>query len=92
MKSTTLVKLRGITSLLLLGIIIIQFFTGIGLYLAPSGHISNETGWTFFSLTKDKLEKLHTVVGFLMGAVVILHITLNWKMLKNELKILFRRK
>ncbi len=72
-------KARGIVSLLLVVIFIIETITGIGLYLAPSGRITRETGM---------METLHTYAGFAMVAIIIIHLLLNYKMLLNEIKIL----
>ncbi len=34
----------------------------------------------------NHVAKLHTISGFLMGALVAIHLTLNWKLLMGELR------
>ncbi len=86
------IKLRGITSLLLMTSFIIESITGIGLYLAPSGRIANTTNWTFIGINKFKLENLHTIWGFIMIGLITLHLILNYKLFINEIKILIKKK
>ena len=72
--SKNIVKIRGILSSLLLIISIIVIFTGIGLYFAPSGRIAREIGWNFFGFDLLKLENLHTVTGFIMAVLIVIHL------------------
>ncbi|OQX52876.1 MAG: hypothetical protein B5M48_04515 [Candidatus Omnitrophica bacterium 4484_213] len=67
-------------SLLLLIIFIIVLFTGIGLYFSPSGRIAKEISWNFLGFD-----------GFIMSALVIIHLLINYKMFLGEVKFLFRR-
>ncbi len=87
--SKNIVKIRGILSSLLLIISIIAIFTGIGLYFAPSGRIARGTGWSFFGFNLSKLEMLHTVTGFIMAVLIVIHFIINYKMFKNEMKQVF---
>ncbi len=87
-----LVKIRAVTSTLLLVISVVVTFTGVGLFLAPSGRIARETGWTFFGFEKIQLEKLHTLTGFIMVGLIVFHFIINYSMYANEMKILLRRK
>ena len=79
-------KLRALVSTVLLLTFVLAAFTGVGLYLSPSGRVANEIGWTFMGITKHQLETLHTVSGFLMSAIVGIHLILNWNMFVNEVK------
>ena len=81
-------NIRGIISLLLLIVGIGVFFTGIGLYLAPHGRHS--AYWTFMGIPKYKLEQYHTILGFVMSGLIIVHLWLNRKMFVGEIKSLFK--
>jgi len=86
-----IIKIRAILSSLLLITFIIVLFTGIGLYFSPSGRIAREIGWTFLGFNKEKLENLHTLSGFIMSALVMIHLFVNYKMFLSEIKTLFKR-
>ena len=75
--------------MLLIAVFAIETITGIGLWLAPSGRIARETSWTFVGATKEMLGNLHTYMGFAMVAIIVIHLAINYKMLLNELKMLF---
>jgi len=70
-----MIKLRGMISFLLGIIFLVTSLTGIKLFLSPKG----------------KATTLHTVAGFLMIVLVIVHLVLNYKLLTSELKNLFKR-
>lgn len=86
-----LVKIRAILSTVLLVVFLIVVFTGIGLYFAPSGEIARKTGWTFFWFPLFRLERLHTISGFIMAGLVFVHFGINFNLYKNEMKQLFKR-
>ncbi len=83
-------RIRGGISLSLIAVFIIETVTGIALWLAPSSRIARETSWTFAGATKEMLVNLHTYAGFAMIALVAIHLAVNYKMLVNEVKMLFR--
>jgi cytochrome b subunit of formate dehydrogenase len=87
-----ILKIRGIFSLLLIVSFFVVFFSGLGLYFAPIGKIARETNWNFFGFDKPSLEKIHTLFGFIMSGLVIIHLFLNYKLLFTELKTLFKTK
>ena len=86
------VKTRAILSSILGLLFLAVTLTGVGLFLSPSGRMANSTGWTFMSLTKFQLEKIHTLTGFILVALVLVHFILNYKMFVGETKLLYRRK
>ncbi len=86
-----LIKIRAILSSLLIIVFIVVVFTGIGLYLSPSGRIAKEMSWTFLGFDKWQLENLHTLSGFLMFGMIIIHLLINHKMFLGEIKALFKR-
>ena len=81
-----LLKWRALVSTLLVADFVPVALTGWGLYLAPSGKIARLTDWHFLIWDKYQLEKLHTLSGFVMIALVLVHLLLNWKLYFNELK------
>ena len=85
-----IMKIRAIVSTLLIIIFLIVSLTGIGLYLSPNGKIARETGWNLFGFSKFKLENLHTVMGFAMVALILIHLGLNYKLYFAEVGSLLR--
>jgi len=90
-KMRGIIKIRAILSTLLLIIFAIVVFTGIGLYFAPSGRIARETNWSFLGFDKWKLEYLHEISGFVVSALAVIHLLVNYKMFIEEMKILLKR-
>ncbi len=86
-----IVKIRAIFSSLLLIIFIVVTVTGIGLYFSPLGRIAKEIRWNFFGFDKWQLENLHTLFGFIMFALVIIHLSVNYKMFFCEIKAFFKK-
>ena len=79
-------KIRAVLSSLLIATFMAVTFTGIGLWLAPSGRVAREMGWNFFGLDKWILENLHTLLGFSLSFLVVVHFILNFRLYVNELK------
>ncbi len=86
-----IVYARAITSTLLFISFFVVFFTGVGLYISPSGRVARETSWSFFGLTRDTLTLIHTYTAFIMSALIFIHIALNFGMYASEMRILARR-
>jgi len=76
-------KTRKIVSLLLLFAFIITSYTGIILYIAPSGRIATDTNWSFFNNTRDDAIRMHTIWGYIMIILSIFHLILNWRSIIN---------
>ncbi len=76
MNGKTLIKVRGLVSLMILVLFLIVAATGI-LLAVGNGF---------------KGARLHTISGFLLVFLVMVHLGLNYKMLITELKALFGRK
>ena len=81
-----IIKTKAILSSLLLITFIIVTFTGTGLYFSPSGQIAKNTSWSFFGFDEWQLENIHTRIGFIMVALIIIHLFLNYKIFLNEIK------
>ncbi|AGB04735.1 hypothetical protein AciM339_0857 [Aciduliprofundum sp. MAR08-339] len=54
-----IVYARATTSTFLFISFFVVFFTGVGLYISPSGRLARETSWSFFGLTRDALTLIH---------------------------------
>ncbi len=79
-------KVPVVLALIVLGVF--QFISGLVLYLAPHGR---RTGELFvFGMAKRDWTFYHTWVGFVLVALVLLHLALNWKYFMGELRV-FRR-
>ena len=87
----SVVKIRAVVSSLLVILFVIVLLTGIGLYLAPSGRIAKEAGWNFLGVKRWELENLHTISGFIMAILLIVHLILNYKLLLTELRVLLKK-
>ena len=86
-----IVKIRAILSSLLLVTSIVVLFTGVGLYFSPSGRIAKEISWTFLGFDRWQLENLHTLSGFIISALAIVHLFVNHRIFFCEIKALFKR-
>ncbi len=72
---------RSIISFSLLFMMIILFFSGIFLYVSPSGRIARETGWQILGVDKEGWESIHDLFGFVFIFITLLHLWLNRKVL-----------
>ncbi|WP_297421708.1 hypothetical protein [Thermococcus sp.] len=80
-----MVKVRAVLSTVLLAVFIGVLFVTVGvLYTTKAGH-------PFFGMTKSQLFRIRNVLGPLMNALIIVHLTLNWGIYKRELTVLFRK-
>jgi hypothetical protein len=78
--------MRKITSLSLGFSFLIMSFTGIVLYIAPSGRVSRWLDWHLFGLDKIQYQELHTTSMVIFLIFGILHIYYNWKSIVNYMK------
>ena len=67
-------KIKGVVSSLLLIVFAITAFTGIVMYFSPQR-----------AFEKHNVKLIHTYLGFLMIALVIVHFYLNSKLWKSEI-------
>jgi|GEM_PF-1364711 uncharacterized iron-regulated membrane protein len=84
-----IVRTRAVVTLCLLALGIFQAISGVVLFLAPKGYRSGKA--VLLGLEKSIWSDYHSYIGLILIAVVILHLTLNWRMFVNELKVLRRR-
>ena len=86
-----IIKVKAIVSILLFITFLVTLFSGIGLMISPRGKVANMTNWIFLGLDKWQLLKVHTLFGFAMAILVIVHLFLNYKLFFSELKF-FKKK
>jgi hypothetical protein len=60
--------------------------SGLVLYIAPPGRISNWSEWTFVSITKANWQAVHTIFTFLFVVAAAFHIYFNWRVIVAYLK------
>ena len=78
--------MRKYSSLFLFYTLLGMVVTGIVLYIEPHGRIAYWGGWRFLGLDKDQWEALHTILGFIMLIAGIIHLIVNWKVIKKYFK------
>lgn len=78
---------KSFVSFLVLLSFVALALTGSVLYIAPAGRIANWSSWTFGALQKEDWQAIHTVIAtlFLVGGVV--HLILNWPVLRAYLRM-----
>jgi hypothetical protein len=79
-------KLKKITSLVMLWSVLMMAYTGIILYIAPHGRVAYWTNWELFGWNKDQFAQIHTTFMVLFVVATILHIYYNWKPLTSYMK------
>jgi len=84
------VRMRGIVSTALIVIFIIVAITGI--IMIPALQEVLGIGDQITGKGKSPIEKIHTLSGILMVILCVVHFILNYNMLRNELKLLGKKK
>ncbi len=79
-------RLRGIISLGLLIAGLFQAFSGILLFFAPHGRYSGNA--LIFGIAKRDWVDYHAYVGFILIAIAVVHLALNWRWFVKNLKSL----
>lgn len=75
---------RQITVIILLVAGFVTLFTGILLYLFPSGPGSGKL--TVLSISKRTAKNVHTYAGFITAGAIVVHLAANWNALKYYIK------
>jgi ABC-type Fe3+-siderophore transport system permease subunit len=78
-------KIKGLLSATLLLVFMVVAVSGFFLFLSPKGKVAKEVGWQMIGISKEGWAKIHTISGFLMVILVLIHFVLNLEMLKAEL-------
>jgi hypothetical protein len=76
---------RGWTTFVVFISFIVDTLSGIILYIAPPGRIANWNDWRIWWLTKDQWAAVHTVFGYALLFIVVIHLYYNWKLFVNFL-------
>jgi hypothetical protein len=79
-------KLKKITSLVMLWSMIMMTYTGIVLYISPHGRVAYWTNWELFGWSKDQFADIHTTFMALFIFTTLLHLYYNWKPLTSYMK------
>jgi hypothetical protein len=59
---------------------LVIFISGLILYVAPAGRVSNWVNWKLFGFTKEQWQAMHTLFSYTFVVLSILHLfTYNWK-------------
>jgi len=74
--------------LILIALGLFQLLSGLILYFTPSGR--GYRGSIIYGLEKHVWKDLHLYISLIITVVVLIHLALNWRMFKYELKNLFR--
>ncbi|WP_457549271.1 DUF4405 domain-containing protein [Archaeoglobus sp.] len=81
-------KTRAMIVLTLIALGLFQLVSGLIIYLIPGGRGYREV--SFWGLEKHLWKEYHLYVGLVITAVAVIHLALNWKMFKHEIKRLFK--
>jgi hypothetical protein len=79
-------KLKKITSLVMLWAMIVMTYTGIMLFIAPPGRVAHWANWELLGMNKELYGQLHTTFMVLFIVATILHLYYNWKPLTSYMK------
>jgi hypothetical protein len=79
-------KLKKITSLVMLWSMIMMTYTGIVLYISPHGRVAYWTNWELFGWSKDQFADIHTTFMALFILTTLLHVYYNWTPLLSYMK------
>ena len=79
-------KLKKITSLVMLCSMIMMTYTGVVLYIVPHGRVAYWTNWELFGWSKDQFAQIHTTFMVLFILTTLLHVYYNWTPLLSYMK------
>lgn len=74
-------KWRGLVTFLLAFGMLVEIVSGIVLYITPPGRFANWTNWTFWGIDKHMWGAIHTVFGYLLLIVIMIHLYFNWRVI-----------
>lgn len=72
-------NIRSFVSLSVFWSFIIEFVSGLILYIAPTGSVSRWTNLRFLGLNHTDWVELHTIFGYVLLFFAVIHIIYNWK-------------
>jgi len=77
---------RGLAVFLVTLSFIVMLTSGAALFIAPTGRIANDMGWTFLWLSRDTLQSLHVAFSVLFVAFGLAHLVMNARSLIRHLR------
>jgi len=77
---------RGLVTLLILLSSIIVLISGVVMFIAPSGRVAREIGWTLLGLDRAQWQTLHLSFAIVFVAIGIFHLGFNWQGLLHHLR------
>lgn len=86
-----MIKIRAILSSLLIIMSIIVLLSGIELHRLIELQEKLALGSAFLFFSRDLLVEIHTLSGFIVSGLVIMHFFINYKMFISEVKYLFKK-
>ena len=79
-------NIRGFISLSVFWSFIIEFVSGLVLYIAPTGSVSRWTNLRVLGLNHSDWVELHTIFGYVLLFFAAIHIIYNWKPIISYIK------
>lgn len=77
---------RGLITYLVVLSFLVMLISGIVNFLAPSGRISRQVGWTLAGLDRTGWQTLHLSFAVVFAAAGLVHLAFNWKGLLHYLR------
>ncbi len=77
---------RGLVTLVILLSSIIVLISGVVMFVAPSGRVAREIGWTLLGLDRAQWQTLHLSFAIVFVAIGIFHLGFNWQGLLHHLR------
>jgi hypothetical protein len=74
---------RGWTTFVTTISFIVDFISGVILYIAPPGRVANWTNWNIWGLSKHEWGAIHTIFGYVLLIIIGIHIYNNWRIFWN---------
>lgn len=77
---------RGLVTLLILLSSIIVLISGMVMFVAPSGRVAREIGWTLLGLDRAQWQTLHLSFAVVFVTIGLFHLGFNWQGLLHHLR------
>lgn len=72
---------RGLATFLLILGMLVEIISGVILYITPPGRFANWNNWTLWGLNKGEWVAIHTIFGYLLLLIIIMHLYFNWRVI-----------
>lgn len=77
---------RGLAVFLVTLSFIVMLASGAALFIAPTGRIANDIGWTFLWLSRDAWQSLHVAFSVIFITFGLAHLVMNARSLIRHLR------